>query len=200
MKGEIWKPVRNYEGLYEVSNLGRVKSLNYNKTGKERIMKSYDNGKGYLKVQLFKEGKDKGYYMHVLVATAFCENPEGYTEVNHINEIKSDNRAENLEWVSHEYNLNYGTRNKRAGKKLKGRKQSEEHIKKRIKKMTNNPKLSKPVIGINKISGLIIEFPSTQEASRQTGINHGNICACLKGKRNSAGGHIWFYADDDDNE
>lgn len=191
MKGEIWKDIEGYEGLYQVSNMGRIKSLNYNNTGKEGIMKGYDNGHGYLQVGLFKEGNREQPLVHVLVATAFIDNVDNLPEVNHKDENKYNNCIENLEWVSHEYNLNYGTRNKRAGKKLRGRKQTEEHIKRRAEK------LSKPVIGINKISGLILEFPSTCEASRQTGINQGNICACLKGKRNSAGGCVWFYADDD---
>lgn len=219
---EEWRPVDGYEGLYEVSNMGRVKSLKYNK---ERILKVGKNDKGYLQVHLSKDGKAKGYTVHRLVATAFCENPMGYTEVNHINEDKADCRAENLEWCSRSYNNTYNGRAKKAGKKsaeklrgrkhseehikkiaekLRGRKQSEEHIRKRTEKLRGRKqseehnkkiaeKLSKPVIGINKVSGLIVEFSSTREAERQTGISNQSICNCLKGRCKTAGGFQWKY-------
>ena len=183
MKGkEIWKDILGYEGKYMVSNWGRVKSLNYNKTGKERIMKLDKASNGYLQLYLYKDGKRKHYLVHRLVATAFCENPEGFTVVNHINEDKADCRAENLEWCSRAYNNTYNGRAKKAGKKI-------------AEKNTNNPKLSKPVIGINKISGLKMEFPSIAEAKSCTNINQSHICECLKGRRNSAGGYVWYYAD-----
>ena len=180
---EEWKDIEGYEGYYQVSNMGNVKSLNYRHTSKERILKPQKNNDGYLNVQLYQDGKGKIYKVHRLVATAFCENQMGYTEVNHINEDKSDNRAENIEWCSRSYNINYGTHNKRSAEKRR-----------------NDPRMSKPVIGINKVSGLILEFPSTREAERMTGINHNNIIKCCQGKANSAGGHIWFYADDEDAE
>ena len=197
---EIWKDIKGYEGKYMVSNLGRFKSLNYRRTGKEKILEGYPDKDGYLYVNLCKDGKGKQCMIHRLVAMAFIPNPDNLPEVNHIDENKQNNYVENLEWCSKSYNMTYNGRAKKVGKKLRGRKQSEEHIKKVAEKMTNNPKLSKPVIGINKISGLIVEFPSTHEAERQTGIYHGNIIACLKGKYKSAGGYVWFYADDDDTE
>ena len=199
---EEWKPVRNYEGLYEVSDMGRVKSLErtvwnsvrgFYRTVPERILKPIRDKYGYVVVNLHKDAKSKTYKIHRLVATAFCENPEGYTEVNHINEDKADCRAENLEWCSRSYNNTYNGRAKKAGKKvgkkLRGRKQAEETIKKRAEK------LSKPVIGINKVSGLIVEFQSAREAERQLGINQGHICSCLIGRLKSAGGYVWYYAD-----
>ena len=204
MKEEIWKDIEGYEGLYQVSNMGRVKSLERTvrcgrgyKIIPERIRKARKNNYGYLQLNLYKDGKIKSYKIHRLVAQAFLENPDNLPEVNHIDENKQNNYVENLEWCSKSYNMTYNGRAKKVGKKLRGRKQSEEHIKKVAEKLTNNPKLSKPVIGINKISGLIVEFPSTHEAERQTGIYHGNIIACLKGKYHSAGNHYWFYADDD---
>ena len=172
---EEWKDIKGYEGKYMVSNKGRVKSLNYNNTGKEGILKAHFNVHGYLFVVLYKEGKRKLPLVHRLVATAFLENPEGYTEVNHRDEDKENNKAENLEWVSHEYNINYGTRNKKIAEKN-----------------------SKPVFSVDKESGLIMWWQSASEASIQLGINNGNICDCLKGRKKSAGGHIWFYADDNE--
>ena len=184
---EIWKDKEGYEGKYQISNRGNVKSLNYLRTGKERILKPQKTGKGYLFVYLYKDGKAKKYLVHQLVATVFCDNPHGFKEVNHIDEDKTNNCANNLEWCSRSYNCSYNDRAKKAGKKtsekLRGRKLSEEHIK----------KMSKPVIAINKRTGLKIEFVSSREAERETGIAQQNICACCKGKRKSAGGFYWMY-------
>lgn len=173
MKGkEIWKDILGYEGKYMVSNWGRVKSLNYRNTGKEGILKGVANGNGYLEVILFKEGKGKHYRINRLVAQAFLPNPDNLPEVNHKDENKQNNCVENLEYCSKLYNINYGTGSKRSAEKR-----------------------SKPVIAIDKVSGLILEFPSIAEASRQTGINKGNICSCLKGNYKSASGYVWYYAD-----
>ena len=190
MKGEIWKDIEGFEGKYQISNMGNVKSLNYKHTGKEEILKPYADGHGYLKVFLYKDGKRKNCRVNRLVAIAFCENPHGFKEVNHIDEDKTNNNADNLEWCSRSYNCNYGTRNNRVAEKMRGRKQSEEHIKKR----------SKPIIGIDKVTGLIVEFPSAREAERQTGIANQSICACCKGKQMTAKGYTFFYANTDDAE
>ena len=170
MEKEIWKDIEDYEGRYQVSNMGNAKSLNYRRTGKERILKTRKTSDGYLLVTLYKDGKMKTYYVHRLVATAFCENPEGYTEINHIDQDKTNNKVDNLEFCSRSYNINYGTRNKRIAEKL-----------------------GKPVIAIDKRTGLILEFPSALEAERETGIANGSIIQCCKGKRNSAGGFYWMY-------
>ena len=114
MKKEQWLPVEGYEGLYEVSNLGRVKSLNYNHTGKEKILKPKKHRDGYLQVQLWRDGKHKMFQVHRLVATAFIPNPEGFEQVNHRDEVKTNNCASNLEFCDCKYNNNYGTRNERA--------------------------------------------------------------------------------------
>ena len=174
MKGEIWKPVRNYEGLYEVSNLGRVKSLNYKRTGKERILKAGKSGNGYLQVNLYKDGNREQPLVHRLVATAFLDNADNLPEVNHKDEDKTNNCVENLEYCSRLYNMNYGTGSKRSAEKR-----------------------SKPVFSVDKKSGLIMWWESAKEAERCTGINNGNIINCCQGRQKSAGGHIWFYTDDD---
>jgi hypothetical protein len=103
---EVWKNIVGYEGLYEVSNLGNVKSLNYLRTGQEKLLNLGINN-GYLNVQLCKNGEAKTFLIHRLVAEAFIPNPLGLPQVNHINEIRSDNRAENLEWCSAQYNTEY---------------------------------------------------------------------------------------------
>ena len=199
---EIWKDITGYEGYYMVSNLGNVKSLNYNHTGTEGILKAKKTSKGYLKVHLYKDGKAKDYFVHRLVATAFCENQMGYNEVNHKDENKANNCADNLEWCSRSYNCSYNDKAKKAGKKiaekLRGRKHSEEHNKKVAEKLTNHPKTSKPIIGIDKRTGLIVEFASVHEAERETGIPHSNIIKCCKGKMNSVGGFYWMYKNNND--
>ena len=186
---EIWKDIEGYEGMYQVSNMGNVKSLNYNHTGKEKILKVKKDRSGYLRVHFYKGAENKWYLVHRLVATAFLENPEGYKEINHINEIKSDNRAENLEFCSRLYNLTYNGRAEKIGEKLKGRKFSEEHKKKIAEKK------NKPVFSVDKESGLIMWWKSAKEAERCTGIAKQSICNCLKGRQKSAGGFYWYYAD-----
>lgn len=177
MKGEIWKDIEGYEGLYQVSNLGRVKSLNYKRTGKERILKAGKSGYGYLQVNLYKDGNREQPLVHRLVATAFLDNPDNLPEVNHKDEDKTNNCVENLEYCSRLYNMNYGTGSKRSAEKR-----------------------SKPVFSVNKETGLIMYWESAKEAERCTGTNNGNIINCCQGRQKSAGGHYWFYADDDDNE
>ena len=169
MKGEIWKDIEGFEGKYMVSNWGRVKSLNYRRTGKEGILKAVGND--YLMVNLCKDGKGKSYNIHRLVAQAFIQfvPQKGVIyDVDHRNTDRTDNRAINLCWVSKSQNMN---------------------------NPITNSKLSKPVLGIHKNNGLILEFPSAREAERQTGIPNGNICSCLKGRQKSAGGYVWYYAD-----
>ena len=205
MKGEIWKDIEGYEGLYQISNMGRVKSVErmkwcgkgYYKTP-ERILKARKTKNGYLLVNLWKDGKIKSYYIHRLVAQAFLDNPDNLPEVNHIDQDKTNNKVENLEFCDRSYNVNYGTRNRKVAEKLRGRKQSEESNKKRAEKLTNNPKISKPVIAIDKRTGLIVEFLSAHEAERVLGISQSNITKCCKGKKKSIGGFYWMYANNND--
>lgn len=98
---EIWAAIKGYEGLYEVSNYGRVRSLNYNRTGVAREMAtSPNNSTGYVNCCLSKDGKQKCHAVHRLVAEAFLPNPNGYEQIDHRNNKKTDNRAVNLRWVS----------------------------------------------------------------------------------------------------
>ena len=113
---EQWRPIEGYEGLYQVSNLGRVRSLGNDKKRKEKILRPLMNNCGYLLVNLSKEGKQKMFSVHRLVAQTFIPNPEGLPEINHRDENPSNARAENLEWCDHRYNMNDGTRTERATK------------------------------------------------------------------------------------
>ena len=167
---EIWKDIEGYEGLYQVSNLGRVKSLGNNKTRKEKILKSTKNTNGYLEVQLCKEGKHKKYLTHRLVAQAFIPNPNNLLEVNHINEDKTDNRVDNLEYCDRKYNCNYGTRNKKVA------------IVKSI-----------PILQFSLDGELVRKWDSAEEASKELNIFRSSINECCRGRRKSAGGYRWKY-------
>lgn len=166
---EIWKPVtvdgEIYES-YEVSNMGRVRSLNYRRTGKIQVLKPSTNKDGYLQVGLCKDGKQKKCVVHRLVAYAFIENenPTEKTDVNHLNEIKDDNRVENLEWCTKKYNNNHGTHNERMAKAK-----------------------SKKIRCVE--TGEV--FESIIEAERKTGLVYSGICECCNGKRKTCGGFHW---------
>jgi hypothetical protein len=117
MMADDWKAVLGYEGLYVVNSCGVVKSLGRSLTRKdgrpynreERVLTQHPDAKGYMKVHLCKDGKSKNAFVHRLVAQAFIPNPDNLPQVNHINEVKSDNRVENLEWVTCRENVNHGT-------------------------------------------------------------------------------------------
>ena len=164
---EIWKDIEGYEGLYQVSSLGRVKRLY--KNDKEKILKLMSDRYGYLRVNLYKEGKRKQSKVHRLVAKAFIPNLDNKSQVNHRDEDKTKNRVENLEWATSKENSNHGTRIERMAKSQ-----------------------SKPIYGINVKTNERIEFPSTQEAGR-SGFDHSHIVKCLKGRLKTHKGYKWFY-------
>lgn len=163
---QIWKDVKGYEGLYQVSNTGRVRSLNYMKTSKVQVLKPQRQTQGYLFVRLRKEGKIRTIYIHRLVAEAFIPNPNNYPEVNHIDENKQNNIVSNLEWCTREYNQNYGTINKRRSEKHKGKILSEEH-KANISKALKGKAHTKKVICIE----LKRIFDSASEAAEYLDYN-----------------------------
>ena len=161
---EIWKTVV-YDGEvyedYEVSSHGQVRKLNYG------LLKPSKKDNGYMIVNLFKNKKKKTYYVHRLVATMFIENDdETKTQVNHINELKHDNRVENLEWCSQTYNLRYGTHDERVSKTLSVKVRCVE-------------------------TGVI--YDSVKQASQETKIDGASICRCCKGKQKTCGGYTWQY-------
>ena len=114
---EIWKDIHGYKGLYQISNYGRVKSFNWRHWGYTRVLTPQPTAHGYLHIRLHKDKKIEQFSVHRLVALVFVPNPEGKPEVNHINEDKTDNRACNLCWMTHEENNNWGTKNARAAEK-----------------------------------------------------------------------------------
>ena len=181
---EIWKSIEGYEGLYEISNLGRVKSLARFENGhnansqkryfrKEKFLKQ-GNVRNYLVVCLLKNGKRKMYRVHRLVALAFIPNPNNYSCVNHKDENPLNNCVDNLEWCSFDYNCNYGTRNERMSKSLK-----------------NCKSTSKPIRCVE--TGII--YQSEKEIERQLGFCQSHISGCCKHKkhRNTAYGYHWEF-------
>jgi hypothetical protein len=164
--------------------MGRVKSLKF---GKEKLLKQQITKIGYCLIKLSKNNKHKAHSVHRLVAQAFIPNSNNYPCVNHKNEIKTDNRADNLEWVTQKQNCNYGTHNEKLSITHKGLKHTQETK----DKMSESHQI--PIIQIHQ-SGLIIGvYDSTIQASNKLGIDNGSITKCLKGKRKSAGGFKWMY-------
>ena len=167
MNNEVWKDIINYEGHYQVSNQGRVKSL---KQGKERILKARKLPSGYLQVDLYKNGEYKHYTVHRLVAKAFIPNPNNLPDVNHKDEDKTNNNLSNIEWCDRKYNSNYGTRIQRIVEKQ-----------------------SKPVLQYEKSGEFVKEWKSTHDIERNLGYSKGNISSCCNVKRKSAYGFVWRY-------
>ena len=187
---EVWKTAvydgEVYEGLYKVSNLGRILSLDYHRSGKPELMNPNANTDGYLRVNLWKNGEYKTCYVHRLIAETFLENPENLPQVNHKDENKTNNfvflnedgsvdkEKSNLEWKSIKDNNNHGTRNER------------------ISKAMTNGKLSKRVLQLSLSGELIKEWESTQECGRN-GFNQGAVAACCRGELKQYKGFLWMY-------
>lgn len=129
---EIWKDIKGYEGFYQVSNLGRVKSLERvtinNRIVHERILKLKRDRSGYKRCCLCKDRNRKFFGVHRLVAEAFIPNVNNYPVVNHKDEVKDNNIVDNLEWCTIKYNSNYGTSPKRISEKMKGLKNPNSKI------------------------------------------------------------------------
>lgn len=156
---EKWETIDGYDGLYEVSTEGRVRNT---KTGK--LLRQSANNKGYMRVELRKTERRNRPLVHRLVANAFIPNPEGLPQVNHKDEIKTNNKVENLEWCTPYYNVHHGTGIERG---------------------------SKPVIQLDEAGNFIARYKSQTEASQRTGVHSSGISMAIAGKREHAGGYIW---------
>lgn len=163
---EEWKDIKGYESLYQVSNLGRIKSLNYNHTKKEKIMSLENNKSGYLRVALHLRKKQRHYLVHRLVAEAFIPNPNNYACINHKDENKQNNNIDNLEWCTHKYNNCYGS------KLLKSK---------------------KPINQYDKNGNFLKSWSCSKEASNYLKIDSSTITKCCRGKKKTCGGYCWGY-------
>lgn len=162
---ENWKPILGYEGLYLVSDEGKVMNA---LTG--RVLKERDNGSGYKKVELWKNHKGKRMYIHRLVAISFINNPEGKTEVNHIDGNPKNNKAENLEWVSSSENTKHAV------------------YRNALRAWGNS---SRPIEAISAETGKSLKFATISEAERFFNSKH--ISNVLSGKRKTCKGHYFRY-------
>lgn len=179
---EIWKDIKNYEGYYQVSNMGRVKSLkrtwyspgkkglNKKCSNNEKILKPGKNQGGYWIVNLSKKNKYKSRPIHRLVAETFIENENEYPCINHKDENKENNNVNNLEWCTYSYNNNYGNHNKKLSE-------------------TKCLLIDQYDLGGN----FIKTWLGMREPEKQLGIKNQCICYCCKGKTKTAGGYIWKY-------
>ena len=185
---ENWKDIKGYEGFYQISDLGRVKSLErdvcfpngtVNRHIEEKILVQNIGKRGYAYVNLYLNGKMKTIKTHRLVAEAFLPNPENKPMVNHKDEVKINNAVSNLEWCDSAYNANYGTRNERI---IQNR---------RSYKLGNAPR-AKAVfcVELNKT------FDCAKRAEEELGIWGTSIIKVCKGKAKTTGGFHWRYADD----
>ena len=185
---EIWKDIKGYEGKYQISNLGRVRSIMPRATShtrdKDGIMRPSPNQGGYLNISLYGNGGNpkrnaKHHPIHRLVAEAFIPNPNNYPEVNHIDENRLNNRADNLEWCTRSQNMSAGT------------------LPQRIREHKINGYGSKVVNQYTLNGEFVAQYPSLAEIKRRTGFDHRNICKHIHGSPNHKHpyGYIWRYAE-----
>ena len=184
---EIWKDIEGYEGTYQVSNLGRVRSLDryteqpsvkggtHERLRKGCILKQRQSERGYKTILLYNQADRKKhlYYVHRLVAFAFVPGYSEGKEVNHKDEVITNNHADNLEWITQMENLRYGTRGQRVNK---NRFQSVQQY--------------------DTDGNLIATFKSMSDAERETGIYRRSITLCCQGKTKTAGGYRWRYTEE----
>lgn len=196
---EIWKTIENYPD-YQVSNLGRIKSLKF---GRERVLKQAKNTQGYYFVILYQNKKQKIYRVHKLVALHFIPNPQNLPQIDHIDTNRQNNYVSNLRWVTNKENCNnpitkikYSKANKG---KNKGRVLSQETKDKMSIAHKGNPNLalSKPILQLSKSGNIILrKWDSAHQVKRELNIIQSNVCKCCNNKRKSCGGFKWMYLQD----
>ena len=178
MGKEIWKSICGYEGLYEVSNFGMVRSVDRIVEGRNGIVHGRelcqsDNGAGYKQVCLCKDNIKSTKYVHRLVAEAFLENPYNFTDINHKNEKRDDNIISNLEWCTKEYNQNYNTC----------------PLKRRLALISIR---GKGVCSYNEDGNLVKEYLCASDVQNDGYIRR-NVVLCCQGKRRTCGGLFWAF-------
>lgn len=179
----VWKPVKGYEGLYVVSNTGQVRSL----IRCEKELKQNVTKRGYCSVELFRNKHSKRLLVHRLVAEAFVPNPDELPQVNHIDENPRNNFADNLEWCTAKYNMNYGDGAKRRHSKIDYTTEKRKQVARK-----NGKARAVPVMQI-KDNTVLCVYENAKIASERTNVDHSHICDVANGKRKTAGGYVWKY-------
>lgn len=196
---EVWKDISGYEGIYQVSNLGRVKSLPRTHkcyadrmyVTKERILKVHPNSQGYLRVPLKNGHKEERRFVHRLVAEAFIPNPYNKTDVNHIDCVPTNNNAENLEWTTHSENMLWAVK---CGRFEHLKEQRSKRGKAIIEKAREYVK--RKICLIDENGNVIKRYNTITDACKEYGLDHGGVTKCCQGKYKTCGGYRWRYADD----
>lgn len=179
---EVWKDIQGYEGLYQVSNLGNVKSLNYRNTKEAKLLVPKCNNRGRLWVELINNKQRKPILVHTLVAKAFIPNPNNYCEINHIDENPKNNIISNLEWCTRQYNVNeYWKHHKKERKKFGFYK--------------NHKWANKSINQFDMCGNLVCVWKNANEVERQQKFRACSIIACCQNKLKTSYGFIWQFAD-----
>lgn len=196
---EIWKPIKGYEGLYEVSNKQRVRSVDRvlnHPTGKclvkSKIKTLQISNKGYYCLSLYKNGKGKVHLLHRLIAIAFIPNLSNLHEIDHINGDKKDNRIENLRWCTRKINMNNPITKSRMSVYYKNESFKERRMQARI--LNNRRTAPKKVYQYTIDGAFSKEYKTTIDAEKETGVKKELITAsCRENGKKSAGGFLWSY-------
>lgn len=170
---ELWKDIEGFEGLYQISTNGRVRGF---VRVKGKILSPHKNEDGYLQIRLHKDGKKYSKYVHRLVAMAFIPNPKNLPEVNHKDENKRNNSVNNLEWCTHEYNITYGTCQKRS---------SDSYAARTI-----------PILMFDLEGHLLARFDNFRQIEQELGFDHSTISSCCNGRYKTSHGYIWLHETD----
>lgn len=189
---EIWKPYSGYEGLYEVSNTGKCRSVEHTVTRivnggvrvspyKGKILKKHISKNGYVMISLSKNGKVSHKTLHRMVAETFIPNPNNYRCINHKDENKENNIVENLEWCTNKYNSNWGTNPQRTSVR-----------------QNNKPSRHRKVSQFTLDGKFVKTFYAASHAQKELGVDASRVISCCRGKKGSfsAGGFKWKYDDE----
>lgn len=191
MEEEIWKDIPGYEGRYRVSSWGRVMSMNFEGRCGPRLLRGTVSCYGYRVVTLYKDGKEKKWFVHRLVAIAFIPNPGNKPMIDHIDTVRTNNHIENLRWCTLTENQNNPLTLKKFSQTSTGRRFSEE-TRKRMSAIHKEIHFT-PIYQLSLSGEIIKEWPGLKIAAEELGVQHRSISQCCRGRYKTAGGYKWKY-------